>query len=317
MSYIQGNLIEATDYNDFVGPANETLPNKLNSIWATGAASWGYGQSAVAQVAVAGTVAASNWATLVNTQANIAAHQGTSITPVTAPSAGQTVAVVAAIPTNLTSINNSRLNAAAQGPTFANVATYLNSWTSALTFTHTVSFANGDAARYFFNAGGQLSLTTSHPTGADINGLLNQLCLDIGTIAISSVNGGTVSIVGTSYTGITKIGGGGNAPSVFLPNYGYYNFTASPAEVFKQTAASGPASYLGSFISISINSNGTQGSNSDRGSIITITTTWDEVPNGLVANPGSTTTVTVRPPSTTYLANTWGSIGLTGTVSGS
>jgi hypothetical protein len=44
---------------------------------------------------------------------------------------------------------------------------------------------------------------------------------------------------------------------------------------------------------------------------------WDEIPNGLTVTTGSATTVTVRPPETTYLANTWGSISIAGTSSGS
>jgi hypothetical protein len=37
-----------------------------------------------------------------------------------------------------------------------------------LTFTHTATFANGNAARFFFNAGGQIKMTVSHPSGTGI-----------------------------------------------------------------------------------------------------------------------------------------------------
>jgi len=62
-------------------------------------------------------------------------------------------------------------------------------------------------------------------------------------------------------------------------------------------------------------SNGTQGSNGDSGSVITITTLWDEVPDGLTVGDGSSTTVTAQAPETTYIANTWGTISVSGTVS--
>lgn len=319
MSYTQYGLIEATDYNNIVGAPTDTAANKLNTIWGVGYGGTGYGQTPVAQVAIGGTVTASNWATLVNTQANIGAHTGTSITSISAPSSGQSVTALTALPTNVTTLYGARFNAATQGPTFANVAQYLSSWSSSLTFTHTVSFASGDAARYFFNAGGQLSLTASHPAGAGINGLLNQLCLDIGTVVMSSINGGTISIGGTTYSGITKIGGGGNTPTT-VPNHGYYALTTSNTTVFTQTASTGPSSYLGTNISIIVKSNGTQGSLGDSGSVITISTVWDEVPDGLVVNPGSITTVTVRPPATVpsgYIANTWGTVTVTNSISGS
>jgi len=66
-----------------------------------------------------------------------------------------------------------------------------------------------------------------------------------------------------------------------------------------------------------IKSNGTVGANGDTGNVITITTLWDEIPNGLAVAIGSATTVTVRPPEVTNIANTWGAISLSGTVAGS
>lgn len=316
MSYAQYGLIEATDFNNLVGGNPVTTSGKLNTVWATGGTNAGYGQTAVANVTVGTTVSASNWASLVNSTANSATHQGSSITSVTAPSSGGTITYLSAIPTNLTTIYTNRLNAASQGSTTSNTATYASTWSSALTFTHTATWANGDAARYFFNSGGQLAITCSHPSGTGINLLLNNLASNIGTVVLSSPTSGTVTIAGTSYNGITKVGGGGNAPTT-SPNTGYFALTTSNATVFTQTASTGPSGYLSTFIRVIVKSNGTQGSNGDAGSVITIYTIWDEVPDGLTAAANSATTLTVRPPETVNLANTWGSITLTGTVSGS
>lgn len=316
MSYAQYGLIEAADFNNLVGGNPVTTSGKLNTVWATGGTNAGYGQTAVANVAIGTTVTATNWASLINSTANSASHQGTSITSVTAPSAGGSVTYLGAIPTNLTTIYTNRLNATAQGSTTANTATHATTWSSALTFTNTATFANGDAARYFFNSGGQLAITCSHPSGTGINLLLNNLASNIGTVVLSSPTSGTVTIAGTSYNGISKIGGGGNAPTT-SPNTGYYALTTSNATVFTQTASTGPSGYLSTFIRVIVKSNGTQGSNGDAGSVITVYTIWDEVPDGLTAAANSATTLTIRPPATTYIANTWGSITLTGTVSGS
>jgi hypothetical protein len=92
--------------------------------------------------------------------------------------------------------------------------------------------------------------------------------------------------------------------------------TASNVTAFTQTASTGPSGYLSTFIRVIVQSNGTQGANGDAGSIITIYTVWDEVPDGLTAAANSATTLTVRPPAITNISNTWGAVTLSGTVSG-
>lgn len=314
MTYATNGLIQATDYNTLVGTSPNTTSGVLNTVWSTGGTTAGYGQTAIATVSAGGTVGSAEWANLVNKTSNSASHQGTSITAVTAPAAGGTVTYLSAIPTNLTTIYNSRLNAATQGSTVSNAVASASTWSTAITFTHTVTFANGDAARYFFNSGGQLKVTCSHAnTTAGINLLLNNLASNVGTVVMSAPTSGAVTIGGVSYNGITKIGGGGTAPTVST-NSGYYAMTTGNATVFTQTASTGPSGYLGTFIRVIAKSNGTQGSNGDAGSVITLYTVWDEVPDGLTAGTGSTTTVTVQAPETTYLGNTWGTITVAGSV---
>lgn len=317
MSYAQFGLIEATDFNTLVGGNPTATANTLNATWATGSGSAGYGQAAVANVTVSSTVAASSWNALVSNTASAATHQGSSITSVTAPVAGGPVTYIAAIPTNLQTIYTNRLNAATQSGTTANSISYNSTWGSALTFTHTATFANGDAARYFFNSGGQLKMTVSHANNAaGINLLYNNLASNVGTVVLSAPSTGTITVVGTSYNGLTKVGGGGNSPTIDA-NKGYYALTTSNANVFTQTASTGPSGYLSSFIRFIVKSNGTQGSNGDTGSVITIYTVWDEVPDGLTVGTGSTTTLTLVPPETTNISNTWGAVTLSGSVTGS
>lgn len=317
MSYAQFDTIEASDYNALVGGNPVTTSGRLNTVWATGGGSAGYGQTALGNVTVGSTVAASNWANLTNTTANAALHQGTSITSVSAPVTGGIITFNSAISSNLTTIYNNRLNAAAQGSTTTNTATRLSSWSSSLTFTHTITFASGDAARYFFNSGGQLAINCTHTdTSTPINQLFNALASNIGTVVLSAPTSGSITIASVSYNGVTKIGGGGNSPTI-SSNNGYYALNSSNANVFTQTASSGPSSYLSSFIRLIAKSNGTQGSNSDAGSVITLYTVWDEVPDGSVVASGSATTLTVRPPALTYIANTWGAISLSSSITGS
>ena len=315
MSYAQFGTIQATDFNNLVGTNPNTTANVLNTVWSTGGGLNGYGQTAVPTVTVGQTVAASDWANLVNKTANSASHQATAITAVTAPVSGGTVTYLSAIPTNLQTIYASKANATSQSGTTANTVTTASTWTNHAVWTQTVSFANGDAARYFFNAGGQLKVTMAHSNvTAGINLEWNQLASNVGTVVQSAITSGAATIAGTSYNGITKVGGGGNAPTISAGS-GYYAMTTANANAFTQVSSTGPAGYTGSYVNIQIKSNGTQGTNGDAGSIITIYTTWQEASNvGLVVGTGSSVTVTAVPPETTYLANSWGAITLAGSV---
>ena len=317
MTWAQGGLIQSTDYNTMVGGNPTTTANTLNAVWATGGTKNGYGQTALANVAVGGTVGATEWANLTGRTANCGTHQGSSLSSVITPVVPGSVIYQANIQTNLNTVYSNKLNAASQGTTASNTATYGSTWVNAITFVHTATFANGDAARYFFNSGGQLAITCSHPGASGVDLLLHDLAANIGTIVMSAPTSETITVVGTSYAGIKKVGGGGTAPSVLATTSGYFAQTVANANVFLQTASTGPAAYLGTFINILTKSNGTQGTNGDAGSVITIYTVWDEIPNGLTAAIGSATTLTVRPPETTNLANTWGTVTLAGSVSGS
>lgn len=318
MSYAQGNEILASDLNTFIGSDPTATANVLNTVWATGGSAAGYGQTAVPTVAVGDEIYASNWANLITTTSNAALHQGSSITSVSVPTVGQQIAYTSAIPTNLSTIYSNRLNAATQGSTSANTAVFGSTWSNSLTFTFTTTFANGDAARYFFNSGGQLAFTCAHPSGTGFNAVVSQLAANIGTVVMSAPSSGTATVTGTPYTGITKVGSGGNAPSPYLVNNGYFALTTANANVFTQTASGGSyVSYLGTNIKFLVKSNGTQGTNGDAGSVVTVYCIWSEVPTGVALTSGTATTLTMKPPETTYVANTWGAISLSGTVSGS
>ena len=309
MTYAQYGKIQATDYNvTLVGANISNVANKLNTVWSVGNNNAGYGQTAVGNVTVGNKVDNTEWDNLINTTANVATQQNSSITSVTPPVAGDKITYTSAIPTNLTTIYTNRLNAASQGSTTSVDTVYGSTWDNGLLFTQTATFANGDAARYFFNAGGQLGISCSHPTGPNANATISTLASDVGNIFLSSPISGTATIAGTSYTGITKVGGGGS--SSISTNTGYYALTTSNATILTQTST-----IDSSTIVIATKSNGTQGSYNDAGSVITFYTTWQESPNGIEATAGTTTRISAKYPSTSILANTWGTVSLSGSVS--
>jgi hypothetical protein len=311
MTYAQYGLVQAADYNALTGGPSSTTANTLNVTWATGTGNAGYGQSAEANVAIGDTVTAVKWANLVNKTSNAATHQGTSISSVAAPVSGGSVTFVSAIPTNLQTIYGSRLNAQTVGSTTANTATRGTAWSAGLTFTHTATFANADAARYFFNAGGSLKITCSHPTGLNINLLWSDLASNVGTVALSSPVSGSITVAGVTYNGVTKVGGGGSSPTIDA-NKGFYALTTANTTLFTQTASTGPSGYLSSFIRVigAVNSNSAP-------TVVTLYTIWDEVPDGYSVTSGTATTLTAQAPETTNIANSWGTITLAGSVSGS
>ena len=77
MTYTSGGLIQATDYNGFV---STTAGANINDIWSTGSSDKGYGQSAISTVSTAGTITATQWATLVNTLSSLGSQTGTTLT---------------------------------------------------------------------------------------------------------------------------------------------------------------------------------------------------------------------------------------------
>lgn len=312
MTYAQYGLVQASDFNNLVGNSTSTTANTLNTIWGIGTGSSGYGQTYVPNVSAGGTVDRSDWANLINKTATIAFQTNSVIVNTPIPTTGSVITFNADIPTNLQTIYTNRSNAFVQGSTTNNANTYSSLWTTALTFTHTATFANGDAARYFFNAGGQLAITMSQPTGTPAANVFNALATASGTIVLSSPSSGSVNIVSVNYTGVTKVGGSGT-PVTLLTNNGYFALTTGGNNIFQQNVGSGV--YINTFIRINAKTNGTVGSNGDNGNIITITTLWDEVPDGGAGvTPGATVTLTVRPPSTDYLSNTWGAISLSSSV---
>lgn len=314
MSYAQFGLVEASDFNTRAGGNPTTTSGTVNAVWATGGGQTGYGQTAVSNVAAGQTVAATNWASMINSVNSANAHQGASSTGLSAPVAGGIVTFLSGLPTALTNIYNNRGNAVAQGSGSSNVQTTSSSWSDYANFAFTISFANGDAARYFFNAGGQISFSCTHPnTTAGINAAMNTLCPQIGTIVVSGQNSGSRTIAGTSYNGVTKIGGSGTTQTL-ATNSGYFGLSTGNTLILDQNSATAP--YTGTVQVLGYaRTNGTQGSNSDNGSIVYINVVLDKISGNGVLGSGSTCTCTVTPPSTGNISNTWGTITLTGSNS--
>lgn len=323
MTYTSGSLIEATDYNGFV---STTAGANINDIWAVGATDKGYGQSALATVSAAGTVTATQWASLVNTISSMASHTGTTITSRTAPVTGDTITILANLNTDLTNITTNRGNATVVGTEYgtftgttsktAATGSGTSAWT--ITFTHTVTFASANSTRYFFNAGGRIRLQYGKSsTGTDTDPDWNTFAGQCGSIYLTGrVNGTTNTISGVGYTGTTRIGGGGGTQTTLATTTGWYNLTTSPTTIFQLNNATSP--YSGEYIRTTATATSS--------TVLTLVTTWvsdgssgagtsanisggtaTSSPSTTISGTAPTTLVTYIPPSTTYLTSaSWG-----------
>jgi hypothetical protein len=313
MAYTAGNTILDDHYNIFAtgnadGSTNHAVAN-INTIWGTGTGDKGYGQSStLSSVSAGGNVTATQWTDLFSRLTSIANHQGTSITALTNPSAGNTIDAKANLSANLTSCFNNRRNAASVGSdiTSGGSRTGTATWYTESLVTYTVTFGNNDKAVKYFNAGGTIRISSSRSGGTSNNKNTEwtDLCGDIGTVAISGGEGSAV-ISGTTYSGTDKIGGGGATPTI-NDNYGFHDSTASEVEIFKQYADTSP--YTANYIRMTMSDNGAgvitikvkyRDDAADTTSDYYGAQTHDKVDGSL------TTTMVLRQPSTTYISNVW------------
>lgn len=325
MAYSTGSVILDDDYNIFAtGNASGTGDNNVanvNTVWGVGNGDKGYGQTTLpvlSAVTAGQTVTATQWSTMLSRISSAATHQSSSITPITSPVAGNTISAFAALSTNITTIYNNRLNCVSSGTsiTSGGSVSRTTSWASSVTFTQTITFASGDAARYYFNAGGRVTLSYSRSGGSvnSQNTAISDLCTAVGTITLTG-GSGTATIAGGSFTGTNKTGGSGS-PTI-ASTTGYYDLTTANVQVFTQSSSS-YYGYEGNSLTINVLSNGTQGSNADRGSVITVYTTITKS-GGLTTVDGTlNSTMTLLPSESTNLTTvSWGTPTMSGSQTGS
>ena len=289
MTYSAGNTILDDDYNGFKDSVNGTN--------ATGATTQGYGQPVVAAVSAGSTVTATQWVTLLTPISEMASHQGTSITAISNPVLGDTIAAYAALSANITAVTgDNRFNAAASGTDGSVSSVTTATWTASATLTKTFTFASANQLRYFFNTGGMLRFSWSRTGGTSNsqNTAWSNLFNACGVIALTG-DANSKSIASVSYTGTTKIGGSGT-PTTLRTDLGLQNFTTNTV-LFAQPAAG--VGYTTNNISFAA---------AISGAVITVTTTLSDGSGGFTdAVNGTLTQVsTIRQPSNTYLDLTWG-----------
>ena len=221
MAYTSGDTILDDHYNDFA--------TSVNAIWGTGSGDSGYGQgTTVSAVSAGSTITAAQWTTLLARISSAASHQSSSITAISNPSAGGTISAFAALSTNIGTITTNRLNVHARQGVANTNRDNTNTFTGTLTFTNKWAWASTNQARYFFNAGGRLSISGSQSGhGSDSKG--NEW-------ATLLTQAGTYYV----YAQTSGKSGGSGSPSTNDTNKGYHDLTSSYVTVFLQYEDTGP-----------------------------------------------------------------------------
>lgn len=259
MSYAQGSTIAASDYNGFTGGQNLTVAfasaaaaaQKASALLGVGYGDRGYGQTTPSlPVRVSGdAIAASDWANLRTAIATLASHQGTAVTQL--PPSGDFVAganvkaeTTAAtttydFATMIANVDSNRFNTnsgasmtlTANALTISRASTWR--WRSAgITCTANATFASEDAARYFFNSGGEIRFALSHPTGSTQDNNWNAALAAVGTVAFKAHS-------------TTRSGTAGTPAAI-----GYYELTTSAQTIL--SGAIGSGAYSGAYSTNSI-----------------------------------------------------------------
>ena len=248
MSYASGGLIQATDYNNLVGTSTSTTRGTINAVYAQGSGDLGYGQTAVTQsAAIAGTVTATQWTTMINALNLMSVHQGAGSVATTV-NVSDTIAYKSALAGQINTIYDNRLNKVGQGSTTSGTV-YSPNWSAGSTasaedynFTRTVDFGSGDRARYFFNCGGMLNFVTTSCSSNDGRGRSNDLA-DLVQNKVGSVN----NYRAYNNNGRTGTGGTQNANNTGI---GYWTTATSEQSIVYITSTNYP--YSGDWAAINV-----------------------------------------------------------------
>ena len=309
MAYTSGGTIQAQDYNWLTWGGNTSgtyteAVNNLAIIWGQGTGQKGYGQdvSAFSTVSATNEVTAAQWSGFVYHLNKSLGHQGqtrlangSNIGIV----AGATVEAFSNVSTAVTQINSTYLSHFAVGTktTGSNLNETISSTTGlslATNYDVTVTFSSTDAARYFFNAGGELQyrVSTYSSGGSGSENSVTRIVNGIGGVNFRTTDNG-----GRTGSGITL---NTNTTSI-----GYYDLTTSEQTLIKVTDTT--AAYTASNANLNVYYAGatTRGAKGNvvrfRLNLAVSNKTWNDT-----ISMGLRHRVDIQYPSTTYLANAAG-----------
>lgn len=223
MAYSAGDAILDDEYNVFVNSSSD--PFGYNHFAGPGSAQYGLNQSTISTVSAGDTVQASSWNALFTGLDNIANHTNVSITS-SSVSAGDAIAIRSALVSDLANlaaaVAGGSTSATAIGTAAAGASANSGTWNATSTIERSVTFANNNTMRAFFNAGGFIRIAPTATTGIDglKDTVFADLCTAVGNLDLKaqastrSGSGETLTTnglangfhdLGTGYTSILKL----------------------------------------------------------------------------------------------------------------
>lgn len=223
MAYSAGDAILDDEYNVFVNSSSD--PFGYNHFAGPGSAQYGLNQSTISTVSAGDTVQASSWNALFTGLDNIANHTNVSITS-SSVSAGDAIAIRSALVGDLANlaaaVAGGSTSATAIGTAAAGASSNSGTWNATSTIERSVTFANNNTMRAFFNAGGFIRIAPTATTGIDglKDTVFADLCTAVGNLDLKaqastrSGSGETLTTnglangfhdLGTGYTSILKL----------------------------------------------------------------------------------------------------------------
>ena len=163
MGYVAGETILDDEYNVFVNSSSD--PFGYNHFAGTGSAQYGLGQTHIGTQTAGNRIQASQWNALFTGMDNIANHTNDSITS-TSVAAGNPIAIKSALVADLASLaaevaGGSTSATAIDSGTAAGSSTNSGTFNGVSTIERSVTFANADTMRHYFNAGGKIRVDPS------------------------------------------------------------------------------------------------------------------------------------------------------------
>lgn len=301
------------DYNIFATGAQTGIQQvgaNINTVWGIGSADAGYGQTdIIVPKEEDSEPTTEDWSAMFTIINSVGSHQDTSML---AMSSDDIELDLDDISTNITNMHTNRLVAKTTNVGQAKNIDSTGDWSDSATQVIRATYSGPDKTRYFFNAGGYITVTPSVTEYTDDEkarswDALTQMC---GTIKLGAQ---TTSVTGDS-TSATVTETHTSSASVVSSNIGYYDLTSIDQLIFEKTLTTVGSPYISASannVKIYAKTNGTIGSNSDNGTIITLTVVLSDASDDSTDAPADTmdgkvrSVITYYEPSATYIKKTW------------
>ena len=253
MGYTAGDTILDDEYNTFVN--SSSAPFGYNHFAGPGSGEYGLNQTVLPTVPAGDTIRAASWNALFTGLDNIANHTNDTLTARTAVTAGDVIAVKSAVAADLATLAAS-VAAGSPNATALSTSSALQTatgssegWDSTPDQVVRMTFSNGNAMRFFFNAGGKIRITVG--TSQASTSPKDQSYIDLGNAF------GNIDIASLA----TTRSGSGETLTTNNLSLGFQDLTTSYQTIIKLTSDN--SNYTSNNIDIQAKTNGGNGNSGD------------------------------------------------------